>query len=185
MGDDTGKNGMNCQLIDVGLGALEHDLLAIALEFEDAHAGSVATVVGGDRLLEALDVNGSNGGFFLGPLEVDVGEDGPFLKLDLGFGEVGFSLAKIGNTLFGVGVVLRELLFHLMAEVLELGLGVAGVIDLLGGVEGGDQITFLDAGAVGDELGECHPIVLAVDLGDQNFGGVDGLDGAGDAHFAG
>ena len=41
----------------LALRALEHDLLAIALEFEDAEGGGIALVVGGVGLLEALDVD--------------------------------------------------------------------------------------------------------------------------------
>ena len=88
------------------------------------------------------------------------------------------------DALFGVGAILSALLFDLMAEVVEFGLGVAGLIDLLGAIEDGDEVAFLDSGAVGDELGERHGAALAPDLGDEDFGGMDGFDGAGDADFA-
>ena len=64
---------------------------------------------------------------------IDFAEDGAFLQLDFGLGEIGLGLAEVGDALFGVGAILGALLFDLMAEVVELGLGVAGVIDLLGG----------------------------------------------------
>ena len=51
-------------------------------------------------------------------------------------------------------------------------------------IEDGDEVAFLDSGAVGDEFGEGHGAALAPDLGDEDFGGVDGLDDAGDADFA-
>ena len=51
-------------------------------------------------------------------------------------------------------------------------------------VEDGDEVALLDSGSVGDELGEGHGAALAQDLGDEDFGGVDGLDNSGDADFA-
>ena len=57
---------------------------------------------------------------------VDFAEDGAFSKLDGGFGEVGFGLPKVGDALFGIGAVLGALLVDLVAEVVELGLRVAG-----------------------------------------------------------
>jgi len=73
----------------------------------------------------------------------------------------------------------------MMAEVVKFGLGIAGVFHLLGGVERVDEIAFLDAGAVRDEVGECErPAGASVDGGNQDFGGTDGLDRPGDAHLA-
>ena len=69
----------------------------------------------------------------LGFEAVDFAEHGTLLQFDFGFGEIGLGLAKVGGALFGVGAVLGALLFDLMAEVVELGLGVAGLVDLLGG----------------------------------------------------
>jgi hypothetical protein len=41
----------------------------------------------------------------------------------------------------------------------------------------------IDFRAVGDEFGKSHGTALAPDLGDEDFGGADGFDGAGDADF--
>ena len=115
---------------------------------------------------------------------VDFAEYGAFLEFDCGLGEIGFGLAEVGDALFGVGAILGALLFDLMAEVVEFGLRVAGEIDLLGAIEDGDEVALVDFGAIGDEFGEGHGTALAPDLGDEDFGGVDGFDGAGDADFA-
>jgi len=86
--------------------------------------------------------------------------------------------------LVGPGAILGCLLFDLMAEVIELGLGVAGLIDLLGGVEDGDEVAGVHFGPIGDELREGHGAALAEDLGDEDLGRMDGFDDAGDADFA-
>src|SRR5205085_12581324 len=99
-----------------------------------AQSRGVAASVVGHRFLKALDVCGRDLGFGFGALKIDIGEDGPFLQFDLGLGEVGFGLSKIRNAFLGVCVVLGDLLFDLMAQVLKLGLGLAGGVDLLGGV---------------------------------------------------
>lgn len=70
-----------------------------------------------------------------------------------------------------------------MAEVVELGLCVAGEIDLRCAIEDGDEVALLDFGAIGDEFGESHWAALAPDLRDEDFGGADGFDRAGDADF--
>ncbi len=112
----------------------------------------------------------------LGFEAIDFAEDGAFLELDLRLGEIGLGLAEVGDALFGVGAILGALLFDLMAEVVEFGLGVAGLIDLLGAIEDGDEVAFLDLGPIGDELGESHGTALAPDLRDEDFGGMDGFD---------
>src|SRR5260370_42192075 len=71
-----------------------------------------------------------------------------------------------------------------MAEVLKFGLGVAGLIDLLGAIEDGDKIAFLDTGPVGDELSKCHRAALAPDLRHEDFGGMERLESAGEPDFA-
>ena len=106
------------------------------------------------------------------------------MELDGGLGEIGFGLAEVRGTLFGVGAILGALLFHLMAQVVELGLGIAGEIDLLSTIEDGDEIALADFGSVGDEFGEGHRSALTPDLGDEDFGGTDGFDGAGEADLA-
>ena len=120
----------------------------------------------------------------LGLEAVDFGEHGALLELDCGFGEIGLGLAEVGGALLGIGAILGAFLFHLMAEVVEFGLGIAGEIDLLGAIEDSDDVAFLDLGAVGDEFGEGHGAALTEDLGDKDFGGADGGDDAGDADLA-
>ena len=65
VGDHAGERGVEFELGHVGLRALEHDLLAIALEFEDAEGGGIALVVGGVGLVEALDVGAGDSGVAL------------------------------------------------------------------------------------------------------------------------
>jgi hypothetical protein len=126
-----------------------------------------------------------------GTLEFDVGfqainlaEDGAFLKLDSGFGEIGLRLAKVGHALFRIGAILGTFLLDLMAEVVKFGLRIAGKIDLLGAIEDGDEVAFLDFGSIGNQFGKSHGSPLAENLGDKNFGGADSFDSAGDADFA-
>jgi hypothetical protein len=71
-----------------------------------------------------------------------------------------------------------------MAQVVELGLGVASEIDLLGAIEDRDEVAFFDPGSVGDELGKGHGAALTVDLGNEDFGGAHGFDDTGYADFA-
>jgi hypothetical protein len=168
----------------VRLGALETDLLTIALEFEDAEGGGIALVVGSVGPGEAIDVGAGAVEADVGFETVDFTENGAFLELDGGLGEIGLGLAEVRGTLFGVRAVLGALLFDLMAEIVEFGLGVAGEIDLLGAIEDGDDVAQADFGSVGDEFGEGHGAALTPDLGDEDFGGADGFDGAGDADLA-
>jgi hypothetical protein len=70
-----------------------------------------------------------------------------------------------------------------MAEIVELGLRIAGEIDLLCAIEDGDEVALVDFGAIGDEFSEGHWATLAPDLGDEDFGGTDGFDDTGDADF--
>ena len=185
VGDHAGESGVEFEFGHVGLSAFEHDFLAIALEFQDAKGGGIALIVGGIGFREAIDVVAGDVWSRTSVFEaVDFAEDGALLSSILGFGEIGFGLAEVGRALFGVGAILGALLFDLVAEVVEFGLGVAGVVDLLGAVEDGDEVAFLDFGAVGDEFGEGHGAALAPDLGDEDFGGMDGFDDAGDADFA-
>ena len=181
--DDAGKGRVEFEPGHVAFGAVERHFLAVALEFEDAEGGDVGLIVEGVGLFQAFDV-------FAGGLEfdfiletVDFAEGGSFLELDLGFGEIGLGLAEIGQALFGIGPVLGGLLIDLMAEIVEFGLGVAGVVELLSGIEQGDEVTFFDAGAVRDEFGEGHGAALAVNLRDEDFRGMDGFEDAGDADF--
>ena len=135
-------------------------------------------------LVEAVDV-------FAGGLEldlhfgaVDIGEGRTFFQLELGFGELALGGLQIDGALFGIGAILGALLFDLMAEIVVFGLGVAGGVDLSGGVEGGDQVALFDFGPVADQVSESEGSARSEDLGDENFGGVDGFDDAGEADFA-
>ena len=184
VGDHAGEWGVDFEFGHIRLGAFEHDFLAIALQFEDAEGGGVALVVGGVRPGEAVDVGAGVLKADLGFEAVDFAEDGAFLEFDSGLSEIGLGLAEVGGALFGIGAILGAFLFHLVAEVVEFRLGVAGLIDLRGAVEDGDEVAFLDLGAVGDELGEGHAAALAPDLRDEDFGGADGFDDAGDADLA-
>ena len=56
MGDHAGEGGVEFELGHVGLGAFEHDFLAIALEFEDAEGGGIALIVGGVGFGQAVHV---------------------------------------------------------------------------------------------------------------------------------
>ena len=132
--------------------------------------GGIALIVGGVGLGEAIDVGA-------GGLEADVGlepedfaEDGALLEFESGLGEIGLGLTEVGGALFGIGAILGAFLFDLVAQVVEFGLGVAGLIDLLGAIEDSDKVAFLDLGAVGDEFGECHGAALAPDLGNEDLG---------------
>src|SRR6185369_11414722 len=115
---------------------------------------------------------------------VDLAEHGALLQFDSGFGKIGFRLAKVGHTLFGIGTILGAFLFDLVPKVVKFGLRIAGEIDLLGAIKDRDEVAFLDFGSIGNEFGERHRSALAEDLGDEDFGGADGFDGAGDADFA-
>jgi hypothetical protein len=184
VGDHASERGVDFEFGHVGLGTFEHDFLAIALEFEDAEGGGIALIVGGVGLGEAIDVCAGVPEADVGLEAEDFAEYGTLLELDGGLGEIGLGLAEVGDALFGIGAILGAFLFHLMAEVVELGLGVAGLIDLLGAVEDGDEVAILDFGAIGDEFGEGHGAALAPDLRDEDLGGADGFDDAGDADFA-
>ena len=148
--DHARERGVELELGDVGLGAFEHDFLAIALEFEDAEGGGIAAIVGGVRFGEAVDVGAGDTEADIGLEAVDIAEHRAFLELKGGLGEVGLGLAEVGGTFFGIGAILGLFLFDLMAEVVELGLSVAGEIDLLGAVEDGDEVAPIDSGPVGD-----------------------------------
>ena len=168
----------------VGLGAFEHDFLAIALEFEDAEGGLIALIVGCVGLGEAVDMGAGTLDAHISFEAVDFAEYGALLQFDSGLGKIGFGLAKVGRALFGIGAILGAFLFDLVAKVVEFGLRIAGEIDLLGAIEDRDEVAFFDFGSIGNEFGEGHGSALAEDLGDEDFGGVDGFDGAGDADFA-
>jgi hypothetical protein len=184
VGNHAGERGVELEAGHIRLGAFETDLLTIALEFEDAEGGGIALVVGNVGLSETIDVGTGDVEADVGFEAVDFTENGAFLELDGGLGEVGLGLAKVRGTLFGVGAILGALLFDLMAEIVELGLGVAGKIDLLSAIENSDEVALADFGSVGDEFGEGHGAALTPDLGDEDFGGADGFDGAGDADLA-
>ena len=66
VGDHSGEVGAHFELGDVVLGAVERDLLAVALEFENVESGDIALVVGGLGALEAFEVEAGGGGFELG-----------------------------------------------------------------------------------------------------------------------
>jgi hypothetical protein len=181
VGNHAGERGVELEFGHIRLGAFETDLLTIALELEDAEGGGIALVVGSVGPGKAIDLGAGVVEADVGFEAVDFTENWAFLELDAGLGEIGLGLAEVRNTLFGVGAILGALLFHLMAEIVEFGLGVAGEIDLLRAVEDGDEIALADFGSVGDELGEGHGAALTPDLGDEDFGGADGFDCPGDA----
>jgi hypothetical protein len=184
VGDHTGERGVELESGHIRLGAFETDLLTIALELEDAEGSSIALVVGGVGPGEAIDVGAGVVLADVGFEAVDFTENGALLELDGGLGEIGLGLAEVRGTLFGVGAILGALLFDLMAEIVELGLGVASKIDLLSAIEDSHEVAQADFGPVGDEFGEGHGAALTPDLGNEDFGGVDGFDGAGDADLA-
>jgi len=106
------------------------------------------------------------------------------LQFDSGFGKIGFRLAKVGHTLFGIGTILGAFLFDLVTKVVEFGLRITSEIDLLGAIKDRDEVACFDLGSIGNELGESHRPTLAEDLGDKNFRGANGFDGASNADFA-
>ena len=71
-----------------------------------------------------------------------------------------------------------------MAEIVELGVGVAGGVHLGGGIEAGDRIALFGVRAVGDDVGERHLIELSGNLRHQDLSGVDRLYYAGNPNFA-
>ena len=75
-------------------------------------------------------------------------------KLQLRFRKIGFGLLQIGPPFFGVAAELGLLLLDLMAQVVESGLGVARVIELLDVIELGDGIPRLHFGPVRDQRGQ-------------------------------
>ena len=109
---------------------------------------------------------------------------GPFCSSIPALARSASAWRRSDGALFGVGAILGAFLFDLVAEVVVFGLRFAGEIDLLGAIEDRDEVAFLDFGAIGNQFGEGHGSALAEDLGDEDFGGVDGFDDSGDADFA-
>jgi hypothetical protein len=77
------------------LGALKHDFLAIALQFEDAKGGCIALIVSGVGLDEAIDMGAGGLEADLGFEAVDFAKHGTLLQLDSGLGEIGLCLAEV------------------------------------------------------------------------------------------
>ena len=96
----AGKRGVDFEPGDVALGAVERDLLAVALEFEDAERGGIRFVVSGVGFFEAFDV-------FAGDLDPDFGLfrgrfrlEWAFFQLQLGFGEIALGCLQIDGRVF-------------------------------------------------------------------------------------
>ncbi|MEI9973436.1 MAG: hypothetical protein WDO73_16165 [Ignavibacteriota bacterium] len=91
---------------------------------------------------------------------------------------------QIGSALFSVGAVLHALLVSLMAQVVELRIGVASGVHLSGGIERGDGVTLFHARAVGDNVGQRHLTVVAGNLRHHDLSGMDCLNYASNTNFA-
>ena len=74
-------------------------------------------------------------------------------------------------------------LLDLVAEVVELGLGVAGVVEFLGAVEFGEQVAFLHADSARDDLGERDAATLIAELRSLHGVEMHRLDGSREADF--
>ena len=76
-------------------------------------------------------------------LAVDLAEDGALRQFEFGLGQ-GLRLAKVGGPLLRVGPILGDLLFGLVAQVLELGLASRAASIWGVASKSGDQIALLD-----------------------------------------
>ena len=102
-------------------------------------------------------------GFVL--LSIDVAESGALGQLQFGLCQAALRLSKIGRPLLTAGPDLSVPLFHLMAQILELGLCVPGGIHLRGGIKSGDEVPLFHLGPVGDELGQRQHAGLTLNPG--------------------
>ena len=124
MGNHAGKVGFEFQFVHVGLGTVERHLLAVALQFQDPQGGGIGLIVRSHGLLEALHVFARNLHLLYVLQTIDLRENRTFLQFHLGLGKIGLGLLEIGRTFFKIGTVLRLLLFHLVSQVVVLGLGI-------------------------------------------------------------
>lgn len=106
------------------------------------------------RLLEAGHVSAGilRLGFVFQP--VDLAEQRAFAKLQLGLGPVTFGFLEIGRSLFRVALILSDFLIHLVGQILILGVGLNGVVELLSAIELRKDIAHRYLGSVGRETSE-------------------------------
>jgi hypothetical protein len=114
----------------------------------------------------------------------DFAQDGPLLKLEQSLIQRGLGLLECGRAVLGISAVLGGLLLYLVAEIFVFCLGVTRVVQLLGGIEFGDQVAFLDARSVRNQPGQGDRASRAIGGWDDNFRGMHRVQSAGKADFA-
>ena len=177
------ERGMNFELFRVAERAVPGDLLAVALQFQNAHRGGIRLVVKGAGFLQAGHVlpRGFRLDLVLQP--VDFAEQRAFAQLQFSLGQIRFGGLQIGGALGGVRAILRLALLHLVRQVVELGLGIARIVQFLGAVEFRKHVAGLDHYSVGDDLGQGDLAALSPDLRHLHGKDVYRLDGPRQAHF--
>ena len=135
---------LDFEFIHVALGAFQGHFLPVALQFQNAERGGIGLIVKRVGFLEAVHMRARDGGLLFILQAIDFAQQRAFAELDFGLGQIGLGLLQIGVALFGVGAVLGALLIGLVAQIVELGAGVAGFVDLVGGIEGSDGIALFD-----------------------------------------
>ena len=95
-------------------------------------------------------------------LLIDIAENRALFDIYLGFFEVGLGLDEIGTAFFPGVCLLSALHFHLMGEIVRLGGCVAGELELIGGIELGEQFVGFDGCAVFYKLQQSELAAHAV-----------------------
>ncbi len=72
-------------------------------------------------------------------LLIYVAKNRAFLDIDLGFIKIGLGLNQVGMAFFGGVFLIGALQFYLMGKVVEFGFSVAGLFQLVGGIELGQK----------------------------------------------
>ena len=170
------------QLLGVSLLARDGNLLAVALQLQNAKFGLLRKIVGLVGPFQTRDVLPRIGDLYLVSLLFDGAQDGPLTRLDLSLLEIGPGLLKVGDALLGVTQVLSFLLLDLMLQIVELGLGVAEDFELVGAVESGQRIANGNGGAVFREGRERQISALTLDPGHHHSDRVHGANDAGRAN---
>ena len=159
--------------------ASHENLLPVALQLEQAQSGGIGAVTGGIGSLQAGDMLARDVGPYLVFEARDFAQDGSFLEFQQGLINRSLGLREEGLAVLGIGPVLGDFLLDLVAQIFESRSGVTSVVELLGGVEFGDNIAFLHPRAIGNQAGQALLAAGAVDSWHDDFGGANGFQGAG------